>query len=135
MVSRDTKLQAGAVAVGVGLIFTWAYLEGGPGPVNEGLSILDSLFGFGITFVIVAGVHLFLATRGEGGELPADARWRFVIVAAVSLVLFALAAFLTEADAIAGLRPELPVYGVLGALLLGYFVFEAREGYLERKPE
>lgn len=134
VISRETTVQAGAVIVGVGLLLVWSALDGRFGPASSEATVVDVLFGFGWTFVVLAGAHLYLARRGEDGMVPVDARWRFVIVVAASLGLFALAAVLTGAEPVAGVEPQLPVYATLATLLVGYFLYEAREGYLERRP-
>lgn len=134
MVSRDTQVQAGAVAIGVALLLGWSLVDGGSNAGESGVPIAETMFSLGVTFVVLAGSHLYLASRGEAGIVPVDARWRFVAVVATTLVLSLAAILLTEVEPVAGVEPHLPVLGVLAAVLAGYFVYEAREGYLERKP-
>lgn len=134
MVSRDSKLQAGALLVGIVLLVVWSLVDGGADSPGTGPALADTLFGFGSAFVLLAGSHLYLASRGEGGMVPVDARWRFVVVVAVSLVLLLVGATLTAAEPVGGVEPALPVFGALLALLGGYVLYEAREGYLERRP-
>lgn len=133
MVSRDTAVQVGVVLVYVALMLVWSLVTGGVGG-SDSMTAVDLLFGLGSLFLVFAGGHLYLAWRGEGGMVPVDARWRFVVVAALTMVLAVAGLSMLDADPVAGISPHLPVFGVLVALLVGYFVYEAREGYLERSP-
>lgn len=135
MVSRDTVAQIGAILVYVVLLVVWTFVSGGTDAAESLFDPVDLLFATGSLFLVFAGAHLYLAWRGEGGMVPVDARWRFVAVVGASLGLAVVAVSLLDVEPVAGVRPHLPVVGAVLALLVGYFVYEAREGYLERKPE
>lgn len=128
MVSRDATLQIGALAVGFSLLVLWSLTNDGAAG-ESGFGAVALLFGLGWTFVVLAGAHLYLAARGAGGTIPVEARWRFVGLVALVLVLSALAVGLTAVEPVLGVRPELPVYATIAGLVVGYFLFEAREGY------
>lgn len=133
MVSRDTRVQIGAGLTYIALLLIWGAVD--PLAAESVLDPINVLFSLAAMFVLFAGAHLYLAIRGEGGMVPVDARWRFVIAFAAALVLFFLGAVLADATPVAGIDPQVPVFAAAVVLLAGYFVYEAREGYLERRPE
>ena len=117
MVSRDTAVQAAAVVVGA----TLAVLSTQFGPATSGSALL---FGGASYVVVFAGAHVYLALRGDGESVPVAARWRFA-----TLVLTAVGAM-----AVGVTYSEVSVAGtglgtVVGALFVGYWVYEAWDGY------
>lgn len=82
-------------------------------------------------FVIFAGVHLYLAARGESGDVPLDARWRFISVILVVLALVSLGVVTADLGPVAGVDPTAVLGGLAALAFVAYFVYEAREGYRE----
>jgi len=124
MVSRDTVVHLAVVLVT--LIAGWALFSLVPG-LSDTVLIFGTLILYGVLF---AGSHLVLALRGEDGLVPVSSRWRFVGFVAFSLCLAAVA-LLTEPIPLGPTTSD----GVLSALwfagILGYWLLEAREGYLD----
>mgnify|MGYP000227021030 CR=1 FL=1 len=128
MVSRETRLQLVVGTVATLLLFVAATLL-----ETSGFSTLLGavvLVYYGLLF---GGTHLYLAWRGEGGSVPVDSRWRFLVVLAALLVLGAIGAFGPDGR-VAGIRFDAVLAWIGVVILLGYWVLEARDGYLANRP-
>jgi len=122
MVSRDTAVQFVAVAVAIVL----ATLSGQFGSGTSGASLL---LGAASYVVVFAGAHVYLALRGEGDSVPVAARWRFVGLVLVAVT--ALVVGVTYRTVTVGGMGLSTVFGMLVAVLfLGYWFYEARDGYV-----
>lgn len=124
---RLLTLQGVAVLLGLGILavgMTVLDLQPGEGPTPIYLGVL-----FVSYFVIFAGAHVYLAARGEGGDVPVDARWRFIGTVAVILGLGIVGALATTLQPVEDVDPAF-VVGVIALLVLvSYLVYEAREGF------
>jgi hypothetical protein len=121
MVSRDTAVQAAAVVAAA----TLAALSTQFGSVTSGVALL---LGAASYVVVFAGSHIYLALRGDGEMVPVPARWRFaalVVVAVTAMVVGVTYRRVTVAGT--GLGTVLGL-GV-AALFVGYWLYEARDGY------
>lgn len=78
-----------------------------------------------------AGAHLYLATRGVDGMVPASARWRFVAAVVATLSLVGIGVVPTRVDHVFGCRPERPVFATAVAVAVGWFLYGVRARYLE----
>ena len=121
MSRRETALQIAAVAIGLALSMLWVRF-GSPG------SFTTALFVGAFYVIVLAGTHVVLALRGEGGSVPVAARWRFVavVVAAAAAMSVGIAA---GPAGVAGVSLGELVGPTAAALLVGYWLYEAREGY------
>lgn len=133
MVSRDTLAHLGALAVAVALVVLIQFLVGTPPETVGRPDLLTVLVAAGWGFIVLAGAHLYLASRGVDGIVPTATRWRFVAVVAACVVLYGLGILATSLDPIVGIRPEWPVFAGVVGLFLGWFLYEARAGYRERR--
>ena len=124
MVSRDTRVHAAVVAVSilVLLAFGWAFPDA-DSPVL--LFALLVVYGF-----VLAGAHLFLAVRGEGGVVPVSSRWRFVGVAAGVLVLGAIS-LVTDPVQLGPVTSDFVLAVVAAVGVLAYWILEAGSGYAD----
>ena len=123
---RLLKLQGLAVLLGLGLLAVGSVVfEFQPGDVTP----LYVLILLGSYFIIFAGVHVYLGIRGEGGAITVDARWRFVSVVAVVLILGTVAVFVESRQSVNGIDMGLTIGVVALLVFVGYFVYEIREGY------
>jgi hypothetical protein len=121
MATRETWVQVGAVVVALGL---WAVAAS----QLVGSVLADPLavaLGLATYFVVLAGSHLYLAMRGDGGSLGVAARWRFVGVTALVLALLGGALLAPES----ALPLDAVLVAVAGVVAAGWFVLEARAGY------
>jgi hypothetical protein len=134
MVSRDTLVHLVALALGTGLLAAWLAITDGPMVPERDLAPLGLAVVLVWYFVVFAGAHFVLAVRGEDGVVPTAARWRFVLALGATLVLLGVAALFATLDPVFGVRPELPALATALAVFLGWFVYEARQGYRERAP-
>ncbi|MFY4812059.1 hypothetical protein ACOJIV_05005 [Haloarcula sp. AONF1] len=122
MVSRDTKLQIGLVSV----VIIVSVLR----PFVFPLGRLGSVAFFaGANFVILGGVHLYLALVGDSETVSVAARWRYIGVAA----MVAAASFLRAVagrTSVGNVTLNQLLGGVLAVTVVSYLVYEARAGYL-----
>lgn len=124
---RSLKLQGVAILLGVGIFAVGIVgfdLEPSEGTTPMYLGVLVVSY-----FVLFAGAHVYLAVRGEGGDVPVDARWRFIGAVAVLLGLGLVGAMASDLRPIAGVDPAFVVGMVALAVLVSYMSYEAREGY------
>jgi len=122
MVSRETKLQIGLVTA---IIVIWALVFGvvTPGPLVSVALVAVTYF------LVMAGTHLYLAFSDESERIPVAARWRYVGLAA----LVAVAIFLqgTVGNVRFGsVTVNQLLAGAFAVTIVGYFLYEARDGYL-----
>jgi len=121
MVSRETAVQAVAGFVAG----TFAVLSMQFGPATAGTPLL---FGAASYVVVFAGAHVYLALRGDGETVPVAARWRFVALVLTAVGAMVVGVTFREVSvAGTGLGTVLG-FGVV-ALFLGYWVYEAWDGY------
>ncbi|MDS0258163.1 hypothetical protein NDI56_01925 [Haloarcula sp. S1CR25-12] len=121
MVSRDSKVQLAVVVATMALATLWVRF-GTPGAVTSGLFVVACYV------LLFAGSHVYLAARGDGGDVPVAARWRFV-----GLVSFAVVALLLGNTfggvKLDGLALSKAVWAFVTVVFLAYVVYEARDGY------
>jgi hypothetical protein len=127
MVSRETRVQlvVGTVATALLGITTWQLH-----PIDGPLFAAVILVYYGLIF---GGTHLYLAWRGEDGSVPVNSRWRFLGVLGALLTLGAIGAFGPDGR-LGGVtfNSYLAFLGV--TILVGYWLLEARDGYLANRP-
>lgn len=122
MVSRETLFHAAVagVALLLALVTTWAFPDAGSTVRALALMVLYGL--------VYAGGHLLLALRGRDGSVPVSARWRFVALVAVLVVLGAVAYLTDPVDA-----GPVTTDDLLGAVGVGaavaYLAVEGVSGY------
>lgn len=134
MVSRDTFAHVAALAVAFALIAVVQMLVGPPSDSVGSPDFLTVAVAVVWGFVVLAGAHLYLATRGHDGLVPTATRWRFVAVVAACLGLYALGVLATSLDSVAGIQPEWPFFATLAGLFVGWFLYEVRAGYRDARP-
>ncbi|MEF8853196.1 MAG: hypothetical protein V5A28_12400 [Haloarculaceae archaeon] len=124
MVSRDTTVHAAVVTVSVAALLAlgWAFPDVAPPVLTLALLVL---YGF-----VLAGAHLFLAWRGEGGAVPVSSRWRFVGVVAGVLVLGGIS-LLTDPVSLGPVSSDSVLAALAVAGILAYWLLEARSGYAD----
>jgi len=121
MVPRDTSVQL--VAVVVAMTLSALSIQFGGGTTGYPL-----LLGAASYVVVFAGSHIYLALRGDGDSVPVSARWRFValvVVAVIGMVIGVSAGSVT----VVGVRLSTVVGLSVALLFVGYWLYEAREGY------
>jgi len=122
MVSRETKLQTGLVTA---VIVVWMLLFGvvTPGPLVS-VALVAATY-----FLVMAGTHLYLAFSDESELIPVAARWRYVGLAAlVSVAIFLQGTVGNER--FGGVTVNQLLAGAFAVTIVGYFLYEARDGYL-----
>ena len=127
MVSRDTSVQAAAVVVAMTLAAMSVQFGGG----TSGRPLL---FGAASYIVVFAGSHIYLAVRGEGEAVPVAARWRFValVVTAVSAMVIGVN---YRGASIAGTTLSTLLGLFVAVLFIGYWLYEARDGYVASRRQ
>lgn len=122
MVSRDTSVHAGVVAVSIAalLVLSWLFPDAESSIVTFAVLVC---YGF-----VLAGAHLFLAWLGDDGVVPVSSRWRFVGLVAGVVVLAAVAVS-TEPVSIGPVSSDFVLAVVAVAGILVYWVLEAGSGY------
>lgn len=126
MNGRFVRLQILAFVLGYGIMGAGGYLFGMRLP--DGLTLGHAVTGVATTVVILAGPHLYLAVRGDGGGIPLETRWRFAI--AVSIFSLVWSAGIAASPGSIGSDEAGHLFaGVAFAVLVGYFGYEALEGY------
>ena len=125
MVSRETKVQlvVGTVATVLLIAAASAFIDTRTDNAVLGVVVLV-YYG-----VISGGTHLYLAWRGEDGSVPVDSRWRFVLTLAALLGLGAIGMFGPD-KRISGIGTDALLAWIGLAILVGYWILEARDGYL-----
>lgn len=128
MVSRENRVHLLAVLGAILVVIAAAQLSGSSEdtPVFIGLTLLS----YGVLF---GGAHLYLAWRGEEGTVPVRSRWRFLAALAAWLTLAAIGA-LGPDGSVSGVAIDTVVVWVGVAVLLVYWLLEARDGYLTSRP-
>lgn len=84
--------------------------------------------------LVFGGAHLYLAARGEGGSVPVESRWRFLVFLAVAAVA-ALAGIAFGGRVHEALGVGVHGVGVafVAVAALAYLVVEARAGYRDAR--
>ena len=127
MAFRSLKLQGLTILLGLS-IFAVGTVAFDLDPGESDTIIYMTVFVVSY-FVLVAGAHLYMAIRGESGDVPVDSHWRFVGVVALLLGLGLIGWTLKGVQPIAGVDPAFVVGMVALAVMVGYVSFDAREGY------
>lgn len=127
MTLRSLKFQGVAILLGLA-IFAAAAVAFDLDP-SDGDTIISTTVFVVSYFVLVAGAHLYMAVRGESGDVPVDSHWRFVGVVALLLGLGLVGWAIRDAQPIAGVDPAFVVGMVALAVIVGYVWIEALEGY------
>ncbi|WP_262176156.1 hypothetical protein [Haloarcula laminariae] len=121
MVSRDSKVQVGVVVATMALATLWVRF-GTTGTVTSGLFVAACYV------FLFAGSHAYLATRGDGEDVPVAARWRFVAV-----VSFAVAAVVVgnsySGVELGNWQFSTAVWALVAVVFGAYVAYEARDGY------
>jgi len=122
MVSRETKLQIGLVSA---VIVIWALLFGvvTPSPLVS-VALVAATY-----FLVMAGTHLYLAFSDESKLIPVAARWRYVGLAALVAVAIFLQGIVGNVQ-FGGVTVNQLLAGAFAVTIVGYFLYEARDGYL-----
>ena len=127
MVSRDTAVQAVAVVAAT----TLAVLSTQFGSAPSGIALL---LGAASSVVVFAGSHVYLALRGDGETVPVAARWRFVALVVLAVATMVVG-FAYGTVTVAGTPLSTLLGPVVAALFVGYWLYEARDGYrASRRP-
>ena len=121
MVSRDTGVQAVAGFVAG----TIAVLSMQFGPPTAGTPLL---LGAASYIVVFAGAHIYLALRGDDESVPVAARWRFAALVVVA-VAATVAGVTFRGVSVAGADIGTALGLAVGALFVGYWLYEAWDGY------
>jgi hypothetical protein len=129
MVSRDTVVHAGAIALALSISVLIQAFE--VGTDSGGVSVLAFLLVYGLVF---GGAHFYLALRGEDGMVPVGARWRYVGTLAVLLGAGAVS-LAVGTRTVAGVELNTVALIVAGLALLIYFLTENLSAYREIRAE
>ncbi|HKL30065.1 MAG TPA: hypothetical protein VJ898_12485 [Natrialbaceae archaeon] len=129
MVSRETTIQIGAGVLAVLVLLAAAAFDVG---ISGPAGFLVQVLWLGLA---MGGAHLYLAVRNHDGTVPVGTRWRFL--AALVLHFIAIGAI------VIGLHSETTIGYVVSAVgsavvvatIVGYFVFEAIDGYRASRSE
>jgi len=124
MAPRETKVHVG-IAVAVIALGSVAvqFVDTAP----QWLLLVAGALSYGLLF---GGAHLYLALRGEGGEVSLVARWRFLGFLAAMIGLGVVAALAGEV-AVGPVVVRTVAFWSMGAAILAYFVGEGVAGYRE----
>jgi hypothetical protein len=126
MNGRFVRVQVLAFLLGYGIMAAGGLLFGMRLP--DGLTLGHAVTGVATTVVILAGPHLYLAVRGDGGGVPLESRWRFAIAASIFSLAWA-AGILASPGSIGSDAAGLLFAGLGFAVLVGYFGYEALARY------
>jgi len=127
MALRPLKLQGVAILLGMTL-FAAGFVAFDLNP-DESLTLAYIVVFVASYFVIFAGAHLYMALRGESGDVPVQSHWRFVGLVALLSGLGLLGWAVGDVKPIAGVDPAFLVGMLALVILVGYATIEAIEGY------
>jgi hypothetical protein len=130
---RALHLQVLAVLLGLTILVGGAFAV--DADLSDGLSPLALGLILAYHFVIFAGAHLYLAVRGESGDVPLDARWRFITAVLVVLALGSIGVLASGLEPVAGVDPSVLPGAFAAVVMVAYFLYEAREGYRAFREE
>ncbi len=123
MVSRDTKVHLGTVAITLLVLLGVEYA--GLLPEAEAAIGVVALVSYGAIF---GGAHLYLAIRGDDGMVPAAARWRYV--ATLAVVLLAGVTYVVAGGiAVGPVTVGTLALGIAGVAAAVYLVAESIDAY------
>lgn len=130
MVSRDTIVQAGTIAVALAAFAVVPSLL--DVPIDSASGVVVSVL-FNAT--VLGGAHLYLALRDDGDSVPVASRWRFLALVAWISALALLGSQLLSLTALSYEVVAPPVLSLAVAGIAAYWWFEARSGYHESRTQ
>jgi phosphatidylglycerophosphate synthase len=129
MVSTETKVHLGAASLAIAVVAVADVmgLLSEPG-LASGVTVLIA---YGLLF---GGAHLYLAVRGDGGMVPVEARWRYLVMLGILLGTGGL--LLVGSNQQVG---PVSVYTIGAAVvvstIVGYFIIEGVAGYQDSQTD